>query len=55
MAMGLGTPTERERGQWYFQRYVAQLPCTGRYRSGGKRPFTQNALDGAIPLAFVRQ
>jgi len=21
-----GRPTERERGQWYFQRYVAELP-----------------------------
>ena len=25
----LGTPTERERGQWYFQRYVAHLPGPG--------------------------
>jgi len=25
----LGTPTERERGQWYFQRYVALLPARG--------------------------
>ena len=25
----LGTPTERERTQWYFQRYVAQLPAAG--------------------------
>jgi polyphosphate kinase 2 len=25
----LGTPTERERGQWYFQRYVAELPARG--------------------------
>ena len=23
--VALATPTERERGQWYFQRYVAQL------------------------------
>ena len=27
--VALGTPTERERGQWYFQRYVAELPATG--------------------------
>jgi polyphosphate kinase 2 len=27
--VALGTPTERERGQWYFQRYVAQLPAVG--------------------------
>jgi polyphosphate kinase 2 len=25
----LGTPTEREKSQWYFQRYVAQLPAAG--------------------------
>ncbi len=25
----LGTPTERERSQWYFQRYVAYLPAAG--------------------------
>jgi polyphosphate kinase 2 len=25
----LGTPTERERGEWYFQRYVAHLPARG--------------------------
>ena len=27
--VALGTPTDRERGQWYFQRYVAQLPTKG--------------------------
>jgi polyphosphate kinase 2 len=27
--VALGTPTEKERGQWYFQRYVAQLPSAG--------------------------
>jgi len=25
----LPAPTEREQGQWYFQRYVAQLPTAG--------------------------
>ncbi|MSQ52112.1 MAG: polyphosphate kinase 2 [Betaproteobacteria bacterium] len=25
----LGTPSERERGQWYFQRYVPHLPAAG--------------------------
>jgi polyphosphate kinase 2 len=25
----LGTPTERQRTQWYFQRYVAELPAAG--------------------------
>jgi polyphosphate kinase 2 len=27
--VALGTPTDRERGQWYFQRYVAHLPGPG--------------------------
>jgi polyphosphate kinase len=27
--VALPTPTERERGQWYFQRYVAELPTAG--------------------------
>ncbi len=27
--VALGVPTERERGQWYFQRYVAHLPTEG--------------------------
>ncbi len=25
----LGTPSDRERGEWYFQRYVAHLPAAG--------------------------
>lgn len=27
--VALGTPTERERTQWYFQRYVTHLPAAG--------------------------
>jgi polyphosphate kinase len=27
--VALGTPTERERTEWYFQRYVAHLPTAG--------------------------
>ena len=27
--VALGTPTEREKEQWYFQRYVAHLPTAG--------------------------
>jgi polyphosphate kinase 2 len=27
--VALGTPTERERGEWYFQRYVTHLPSRG--------------------------
>jgi polyphosphate kinase 2 len=27
--VALGTPTEREKSQWYFQRYAAELPAAG--------------------------
>ena len=27
--VALGTPTDRERGQWYFQRYIERLPTAG--------------------------
>jgi len=27
--VALGVPTEKERGQWYFQRYTAQFPTAG--------------------------
>ncbi len=27
--VALGTPSDRERSQWYFQRYVAHLPAAG--------------------------
>jgi len=27
--VALGVPTEREQGQWYFQRYIAHLPSPG--------------------------
>ncbi len=27
--VALGKPTEKERGQWYFQRYVSHLPAAG--------------------------
>ncbi len=27
--VALGIPTEREKTQWYFQRYVAHLPAAG--------------------------
>ena len=44
--VALGTPTEREKTQWYFQRYVPHLPAAGEMvlldrswynRAGGER------------------
>src|SRR5580698_1491898 len=27
--VALGTPTDKERSQWYFQRYISHLPAAG--------------------------
>src|SRR5579862_6685074 len=45
-AVALPKPTERERTEWYFQRYVAHLPAAGElvilnrswYNRGGVEP-----------------
>lgn len=29
--VALGKPSSREEGEWYFQRYVAELPSTGEF------------------------
>ncbi|MGA2012079.1 MAG: polyphosphate kinase 2 [Solirubrobacteraceae bacterium] len=46
--VALGIPTERERGQWYFQRWVAQLPAAGEIvlldRSWYTRALTEHVM-----------
>jgi polyphosphate kinase len=46
--VALGTPTERERGQWYFQRYAAELPARGEivllYRSWYNRAGVEHVM-----------
>ena len=46
--VALGIPTEREKTQWYFQRYVAQLPAAGEmvlfYRSWYNRANVERVM-----------
>ncbi len=46
--VALPAPTEREKTQWYFQRYVAHLPATGEMvlfdRSWYNRPNVENVM-----------
>ncbi len=46
--VALGVPTERERTQWYFQRYVAHLPAAGEFvlfdRSWYTRAVTEKVM-----------
>ena len=45
----LGTPTEKEKTQWYFQRYVAKLPAAGEMvlfdRSWYNRAGVEHVMD----------
>jgi polyphosphate kinase len=47
--VALSTPTEKERGQWYFQRYVAELPSLGEIvlfdRSWYNRAGVEHVMD----------
>ena len=58
----LDKPTEREKGQWYFQRYVAHLPAAGEIvlfdRSWYNRAGVERVMGFCQPpeyLEFMRQ
>ena len=58
----LGVPTEREQGQWYFQRYVANLPGAGEMtlfdRSWYNRAGVEAVMGYCTPAqtaAFLKQ
>ena len=60
--VALPTPDERERGQWYFQRYVERLPTKGEIvlfdRSWYNRAGVEHVLDYCTPEEyelFLRQ
>jgi polyphosphate kinase 2 len=54
----LPTPTERERGQWYYQRYVAQLPAKGEIvcfdRSWYNRAGVERVMGFCTPQEYAR-
>jgi len=60
--VALEKPTDRERGQWYFQRYVKHLPTAGEMvlfdRSWYNRAGVERVMDFCSPneyLEFMRQ
>jgi polyphosphate kinase len=60
--VALSKPTERERTQWYFQRYVAQLPAAGEMvlfdRSWYNRAGVEPVMGYCTPAetkAFLKQ
>jgi polyphosphate kinase 2 len=53
----LGTPTEREKTQWYFQRYVSRLPAAGEMvlfdRSWYNRAGVERVMDFCTEEDYV--
>jgi polyphosphate kinase len=49
--VALATPTTKERGQWYFQRYVAELPAAGEIVLFDRSCIT--ALGSSMSWAFA--
>ncbi|MYD92438.1 MAG: polyphosphate kinase 2 [Chloroflexi bacterium] len=56
--VALPAPTERERGQWYFQRYVQHLPTNGEIvffdRSWYNRAVVEPVMGFCTPAETVR-
>jgi polyphosphate kinase 2 len=54
--VALGTPTEREKTQWYFQRYVAHLPAAGEMvlfdRSWYNRAGVEHVMGFCTPTEY---
>src|SRR4051794_3809294 len=54
----LPTPTEREKGQWYYQRYVAHLPTEGEIvlfdRSWYNRAGVEHVMEFCTPQEYSR-
>jgi polyphosphate kinase 2 len=60
--VALPTPSEREKGQWYFQRYIERLPTAGEIvlmdRSWYNRAGVERVMDYCTPeqyRLFLRQ
>src|SRR5205809_2879042 len=56
--VALPAPTERQRGQWYFQRYVEQLPAAGEIvlmdRSWYNRGGVERVMGFCTPAEYRR-
>jgi polyphosphate kinase 2 len=55
--VALGTPTERQKTQWYFQRYVAELPAAGEMtlfdRSWYNRAGVERVMGFCTPAEYL--
>ena len=53
--VALGKPTERELSQWYFQRYVAQLPAAGEIVLFDRSWYNRAGVERVMGFASERE
>ena len=53
--VALGVPTEREAGQWYFQRYVERLPSTGEMALFDRSWYNRAGVERVMGFATEEQ
>jgi polyphosphate kinase 2 len=53
--VALGKPTEREAGEWYFQRYVAQLPTRGEIVLFDRSWYNRAGVEQVMGFASAEQ
>jgi polyphosphate kinase 2 len=53
--VALGVPTERERGMWYFQRYVAHLPTSGEIVMFDRSWYNRAVVEKVMGYCTVEQ
>ena len=53
--MALGTPDERERSQWYFQRYIKHLPAAGEMVLMDRSWYNRAVIEPVFGFASLAQ
>lgn len=53
--VALTKPTETERGQWYFQRYVAQFPTAGEFVTFDRSWYNRAGVEPVMGFCTPRQ
>ncbi|MBO9498163.1 MAG: polyphosphate kinase 2 [Novosphingobium sp.] len=53
--VALGKPTERETGEWYFQRYVCHLPSAGEIALFDRSWYNRAGVEKVMGFATERQ
>ena len=53
--VALGTPSDREKTQWYFQRYVAELPAAGEIVLFDRSWYNRAGVERVMGFASERQ